>query len=442
MLLVTEALLIVYKAVVNPPAISTDVPVFSVSPKASEVPGSSAEPDPEPEPTVRESLRKEDFYTFVMVGKDQVSGLTDTIIIGALDNKNKKLNLVNIPRDTLVNVPWTLKKANSMLRDYKDGAEGLKKGIRDLTGFTVDSYIIVDTEAFVELVDAINGVDFDVPVDMHYDDPTQDLYIHFSKGYQHLDGQQALEVFRFRSGYWNADIGRIETQQKLLKAIAKKSLTLENFNIRAFADIFKKYVETDLDTGTIIWYGQQLMSLKEEDIVFQTIPANYYDLVNGLSYCTIYTEEWLKVVNECLNPYNRDITETHVNILTRDENGQFYATSGVIEGGANSVRDIPPASSNGTAESSPEPQQTSEPTELPEPQLPQQTLEPAESPRPSLNVAEPTEVIETNNPEAPPSPETTAGPGGSPTPEVSAGPAESPAQTVQPEASQSASSQP
>jgi LCP family protein required for cell wall assembly len=417
--LVIEVLLIVFKAVVNPPSIATDIPVFADQPQATNQPVITHSPEPT---AGRLPLRKDDFYTFIMVGKDQVSGLTDTIILGALDNKNKQLNLVSIPRDTLVNVPWTLKKANSLLRDYKNGAEGLKEGIRDLAGFTVDSYIIVDLNAFVALVDAIDGVDFDVPQDMFYNDPTQDLYIQINAGYQHLTGEQAMKVFRYRAGYWNADIGRIETQQQLLKAIAQKSLKLENFDIRAFADIFKEYVETDLDTGTIIWYGQQLLSLDDTDIFFQTIPANYYDTVNGLSYCTIYTDEWLEVINECLNPYNREITAEHINIVTRDENGAFYATSGVIEGGAGSVRDVPLASEEPAqpdTEVSPEPSEHavsspegSDPAVIEtmpaESQNPQTTEDPAATgPLPNETQGpEPTQNAETQPPESTQNPET------------------------------------
>ena len=84
------------------------------------------------------------------------------------------------------------------------------------------------------LVDAIGGVDFDVPINMDYDDPIQNLSIHFKKGVQHLSGADALRVVRFRhnndgSGYGSEDLGRMATQQKFLKAVAKKMLTARQY---------------------------------------------------------------------------------------------------------------------------------------------------------------------------------------------------------------------
>ena len=93
------------------------------------------------------------------------------------------------------------------------GMDRMLEGIRDLLGFDVDVYAAVDLEAFVELINAIGGVDYDVPVDMHYTDPAQGLVIDLDAGPQHLTGEQAVGVMRFRSGYVTADIGRIDTPQ-------------------------------------------------------------------------------------------------------------------------------------------------------------------------------------------------------------------------------------
>ena len=156
--------------------------------------------DIDPSPQVTDSYRKEGFYTFAVVGKDQGNGNTDTMIVGAYDAENKKLNILNIPRDTRVNVPWSVKKVNTIMAFSSEPIEGLKSGLKDLLGYTVDNYIVVDLDAFVTLVDTIGGVWFDVPVDMDYEDPKQDLYIHIPKGYKHLNGEEAMKVIRYR-GY-------------------------------------------------------------------------------------------------------------------------------------------------------------------------------------------------------------------------------------------------
>lgn len=314
--------IVLYKACVRPPRIDTDI-------KAG--PNTGVEAD-ETAPVQQTVPRKENFYTFAVVGNDDGNGNTDTMLIGAFDNINKKLNIVSIPRDTLVNVPWSAKKANTFMSG-RDGIAGLKEGLRDLTGFTIDSYFVLDLEAFVALVDAIGGVDFEVPIDMDYEDPVQDLYIHIPAGYQHLDGEHALQVVRFRSGYPLQDIDRIKTQQSFIKAVVKKCLSIDSLiKIGEFAGIFSRYVKTDLDVGTIVWYIQQCMSLEEEDISFKTLPTKYDEYINGTSYCVIKLDEWLEYINSYLNPYTEEITVDNVNIITRDAEGNLFATSGEILG--------------------------------------------------------------------------------------------------------------
>jgi LCP family protein required for cell wall assembly len=329
LLVIIAAFYVIYKTNVRPPDLADDTEAMLQQDDTQQEDGALA-----PVLPIRGPERKEEFYTFVIAGRDDGNGNTDTIIVGALDVRNKKLNLISIPRDTLVNVSWRPRKVNTLLSCSEDGAEGFAKKLKDLTGFVPDSYFIVNLQAFVSLVDEIGGIDFDVPIDMDYDDPGQDLFIHIPAGYQHLEGSDALKVIRFRSGYATQDIGRIETQQKLLKALADKCLRLENWDkIDDFARIFSENVETDLDLGIIIWYGQQIMGLKQEDIVFHTVPENYNDWVDDRSYCTILLDEWIELINETINPFTEDIGIENVNILTRDENGNLYATTGIIADG-------------------------------------------------------------------------------------------------------------
>lgn len=312
-------------SVIRPPQINTQ-PNVTTSPETENIPENT-------EPVYEGPERKEDFYTFVVVGNDDGNGNTDTILIGAYDNKNNKLSMVSIPRDTIVNVSWSPPKINSLFARSDDGIQGLKEGIRDICGFPIDNYFVVDMEAFSAVVDAIGGVEFDVPIDMDYEDPVQDLYIHIKAGYQHLDGEHALQVVRFRSGYALQDIGRIETQQAFLKAAAKKCLNIGNvFKINEFARIFSEHVETDLDIWNIIWYAQELLGLSEESISLQTMPTRYDEYINGTSYCSIIFDEWMRLINSDLNPYTEEITTENVNIVTRDSDGNLYATSGEILG--------------------------------------------------------------------------------------------------------------
>ncbi len=283
----------------------------------------------------RTFTRKKNVYTFLIVGIDKGYGNTDTIIVGSLDTKAHTLNMISIPRDTMVNVPWSIKKVNSIYGH--SGITGLTEELREILGFKVDCYVSVDLDGFVKLVDAIGGIDFDVPTDMNYDDPTQGLSIHFTKGYQHLDGMDAMKVARFR-GYSSADIGRINTQQKLLRAIAKRCLSLSGvMKIGDMVNVFKNYVKTDLSTSNLLWMAQEFLKVDSSNMKFATLPGNYADSVNGQSYVTVYVNKWLNMLNEMLNPYEESILYEDLSILTRGSDGKLYVTDGsAIEGGSSS----------------------------------------------------------------------------------------------------------
>lgn len=303
----------------------------------------SAAPSPSPTPTADPNavLHNDSMYTFLLVGKDKVAGNTDTIMVGALDTENHTINVVSIPRDTLVNTPGSIKKINTLydvsLNAGGNGIDGLMDGVKDIMGFSVDNYIVVNLTAFEKLVDAIGGVYYDVPVDMYYYDPNQDLSISIAKGYQLLDGENALKVCRFRAGYADADIGRIRTQQDFLKTVAKQMLTLGNIpNLPKIIDIFQEYVETNLTSANISFFAREFLACSSDGISFSTMPGNYNDSVGGFSYVTIDIDGWLDVVNTQLNPWSKDVTVDNVDILTRDSSGSLYATTGTIKGGANS----------------------------------------------------------------------------------------------------------
>ena len=179
-------------------------------------------------------------------------------------------------------------------------------------GIPVDYTVSVNLKGFTALVDAIGGVDFDVPVNMDYEDPYQDLYIHISKGMHHLSGSEALKVVRFRKGYATQDIGRMETQQKFLKAVAKQTLTVSNLGkIDEFVKIFQKYVKTDLTLGNLAWLGKEAISIGADNIEFSTLPSVWND---HDKFIYLNKDDVLTLVNEHLNPYVEDRTADDLNI--------------------------------------------------------------------------------------------------------------------------------
>ena len=330
----------------RPPATSGSGLASRATPAPSSQAGAGIEGDA---PQQTGAGRDENSYTILVVGKDKVGANTDTILIGRLDTAAHKLDVVSIPRDTMANVPYSVKKINTLygadLNSGGNGTDGLMNGMTDLLGFRPDNYAVVDLKAFIQLVDVIGGVDYNVPCDMDYDAPDQDLHIHYSAGMQHLTGQQAMEVFRWRQNNpgspagnpGEGDIGRIGRQQDFLKSVAKQTLTAGNIaNLSKFIDIFEQNVDTDLTAANLAFFAREFLLCKAEDVNFHTMPANYNDGVGGFSYVTVTVSDWLKMVNDCLNPYDQDVTESNVNILTRGADGKLYATSGSIAGGEDS----------------------------------------------------------------------------------------------------------
>ena len=143
------------------------------------------------------AFHKEGFYNILLLGTDDDGYRTDTIMIGRMDVESHTVALLSIPRDTLIDGNYTVPKINSVYGAAgrgEQGIESLKRRLSQLLGFEVDGYAMVNLDAFVELVDLIGGVEFDVPMDMDYEDSSQDLYIHLKKGVQKLNGEQAAAM--------------------------------------------------------------------------------------------------------------------------------------------------------------------------------------------------------------------------------------------------------
>ena len=240
-------------------------------------------------------------------------------MLGCFDTNNKTATLVSIPRDTLVLRNGKNSKINAVYGNGK--GEAMAQAVSELLGVPVDYYVSVDLDAFGAIVKAIGGVYFDVPIDMNYDDPYQDLHIHFTKGPRHLNGQEAMEVVRFRhnndgTGYGTEDIGRIGTQQAFLKAVAKQLLQIGNVkNIPALVDIFYSYVKTDLTTGNLVWLGNEALNIGTENIHFATLPGAGSGYYNKQSVYVLDAQATCDLVNEALNPYNEALTLEDMDIL-------------------------------------------------------------------------------------------------------------------------------
>lgn len=315
--------------------------------------------------------RKDQFYTFLLVGQDTGGGgLTDTMMLVAYDVPNQTLNVMSIPRDTYVNYNGKVPMINSVYNwagGGEKGIEALKKEVSELTGVLPDFYVIVQWEAVGELVDAIDGVYFDVPRDMNYDDPTQDLHIHLSKGYQLLDGEGAMGVVRYRHdtddryGYPDGDLGRIKTQQAFMTAVIEKCLqpTVLLPNLMEYITIFQKNVETDLSIPEMAYFGKSAASgLDMEQVEFVTMPNKGA----GNGHLLPIGEDIVEMVNEGFNPYDEEITLNDLDLVLK------YGSSSSSGGSSNTNKPSTSAQPSATPETEPSANTSSDPavTESPE----------------------------------------------------------------------------
>lgn len=315
LLFLSTAVFATVKYVFRAPELDTDKPVVTPDGTAS----ADVDRTDTDEPDAPGRTRRKYCYNILVSGLDDDNGGSDTNILVRFDVPNKRIDLVSLPRDTLLHNEYRNNKLNFAYA--KGGTELLMEQIENLLGVPVDFYVTVNLKGFIALVDQIDGVDFDIPINMDYDDPYQDLHIHFTKGPRHLNGKEAMEVVRFRhnndgTGYGTEDIGRIGTQQAFLKAVAKQLLQIGNVkNIPALVDIFCTYVKTDLTTGNLVWLGNEALNIGTENIHFATLPGDGSGYYNKQSVYVLDAQATCDLVNEALNPYNEALTLEDMDIL-------------------------------------------------------------------------------------------------------------------------------
>lgn len=190
---------------------------------------------------------------FLVLVKEASGMNTDSIIIANYDPKTRQINLLTIPRDTKpsnaadykINSVFYLgtKKSdakNLSAADQKHkAAEYTTQTISNLTGIPIDYYIYLEIDTIKEIINRLGGVYFDVPADLKYNDPTQDLHINLKKGYQLLDGDKAEQLLRFRKPYSlskappelreyydGSDLKRTEMQIRFVNAMIEQKVNL------------------------------------------------------------------------------------------------------------------------------------------------------------------------------------------------------------------------
>lgn len=188
------------------------------------------------------------FTNILILGIDdaeQGDAQADTILVLSFDNDSGKSRIISIPRNTWVSSDSSYGHLSNL---YSWGGPNLLvRHVSELLGISIHQYIVIGMHTFAELIDLIGGVDIYVEQDMDYIDTYNNTSIHLTQGFQHLDGDLAQQYLRFLSDKLG-DVGRVQRQQKFLKALYSKLLQLDTIpKLPAIADIFRNKIQTSAE---------------------------------------------------------------------------------------------------------------------------------------------------------------------------------------------------
>lgn len=260
------------------------------------------------------------------VSTDLDSELTDTIMVASYNPNTQKANLLSIPRDTFTgkykSKATASQKINCLYNISRDPEKTLD-AVNEITGLDIEYYVLVRTEALIKLVDAIGGVEFDIPIDMYYTDKTQDLVIDLKAGTQTINGEKAEQLLRFRHNndgtsypieYGDNDFGRMRTQRDFIMATLKQTLKPGNiFKIGQILEIANENVETNLQLSYIKDYVPYAVEFNTENMETATLPGTTPDLkeTNNVSIFVVDKEKTKTLIQSMFYPEKIENEETN-----------------------------------------------------------------------------------------------------------------------------------
>lgn len=249
--------------------------------------------------------------------------LTDTIMVASYNPNTQKATLLSIPRDTYTGsnpAKATAYEKINALYSRKHRADETLEAVNEITGLNIEYYVVIKTEALIKLVDVIGGVTFNVPINMNYDDPSQDLHIHLKAGEQLLDGDKSEQLLRFRHNnngtsypeeYGDNDLGRMRTQREFIMQVVKQTAKPENiFKIGEILDVAKEYVITNIDFNVAKDYIPYVVEFNTDNLLTDTLPGTTpsWNKTNGVSIFVYDKAKTKALIQELF--YDRDIEET------------------------------------------------------------------------------------------------------------------------------------
>lgn len=221
-------------------------------------------------------------YNILVMGTDKDESRSDVMMICSVDKKHNSVNVMSVPRDTRVIIGNSYQKLNAAVGIGSD--ELTIKLIKELTGVKIHDYVKVNFKAVEDIIDAFGGVRYNVPQNMDYDDPYQDLHIHIKKGEQKLNGEQALQLLRFRQ-YPMGDLQRIQVQQDFLRELVRqKSNLIYIFKAKSIYKAATDNMTTTLSAGDVSGLAFGLLGIKKDDV--KTFEYPYHFSQSGIYIIT------------------------------------------------------------------------------------------------------------------------------------------------------------
>ena len=305
----------------------------------------------------RESLENLQPIQVLIMGESGVDDykLADTIMIASYNPKTQQASLMSIPRDTYVGSRNRNTATQNYLASYKINTvyrsgtnipEAIER-INDLTGLELENYVIIDTDALVKLVDAIGGVTFNVPMDMDYDDTSQDLHIHLTAGEQLIDGDKAEQLLRFRhnndgstypSEYGQQDLGRMRTQREFIAETLRQSLQVKNiFKLKEIIDIMAENVKTNMQIQDLKSYVPKAVEFDVNNLKTGVLPGEP-EMCNGVSIYVADSDDTEDIINELFlsNDISVDTEQTDPDTTSQTTSQSNAVTVEVLNGSGRS----------------------------------------------------------------------------------------------------------
>lgn len=255
--------------------------------------------------------RKEDTATILLCGVDADGTRTDTMMLIYLSGSEHKVGLLSIPRDTYIHTNGgyevKLNAAYGLNNCGEEGMEGLFDHIQKIIGYRPDGYILVDFDLVPQITDLMGGVQVEVPMSFELEG------VEIEEGLQTLNGEQVLQLLRFRSGYFNADLGRIEVQRSVIKACMEQWVSPSHLT-KAISSL--KLVQNNslssLSTSNYLWMAKTIL-MNMDHFSTNTLPGEA-DMIDDVSYYVLDRYEVADMINESYNPYTVQISADDLTI--------------------------------------------------------------------------------------------------------------------------------